>query len=106
MILSLEWPIKINILKLDRKIVFPERCSIRKKGRDCLLPPEFAISVVSQDGEYMVGVTCDIHKNTFTEKLELLQKEGKVPAGKINFTGLKPVGTSCIKIDPNDLIEL
>ena len=86
--------------------MFPERCSIRKKGRDCLLPPEFVISILSNDGEYMVGVTCDVHKNAFTEKLELLQKEGKVPTGKINFTGLKPVGTNCIRIDPNDLIEL
>ena len=86
--------------------MFPERCSIRKKGRDCLMPPEFAISVKSDDGEYMVGVKCDIHKTTFTEKLELLQKEGKVPQGTISFTGLKPVGTSCIKVNPDDLIKL
>ncbi|WP_157928287.1 hypothetical protein [Candidatus Nitrosotalea okcheonensis] len=70
------------------------------------MPPEFVISVKSGDGEYMVGVTCDIHKNTFTEKLELLQREGKVPQGTISFTGLKPVGTSCIKVNPDDLIEL
>ena len=86
--------------------MFPERCSIRKKGRDCPMPPEFAISVKSNDAEYMVGVTCDIHKTAFTEKLEILQKEGKVPQGTISFTGLNPVGTSCIKVDPNDLIEL
>ncbi len=70
------------------------------------MPPEFVISVKSHDGEYMVGVTCDIHKTTFTEKLESLQKEGKVPQGTISFTGLKPVGTSCIKVNPDDLIKL
>jgi hypothetical protein len=70
------------------------------------MPPEFIISVKSKDGEYMIGVTCDVHKNTFMEKLESLQKEGKVPQGKMNFTGLKPVGTNCIRIDPNDLIEI
>ena len=86
--------------------MFPERCSIRKAGRDCIMPPEFVISVKSDDGEYMVGVTCDIHKTAFIGKLESLQKEGKVPQGTINFTGLKPVGTSCIKSDPNDLIQL
>lgn len=86
--------------------MFPEHCSVRKKGRDCPMPPEFVISVKSDDGEYMVGVTCDIHKITFTEKLESLQREGKVPQGTINFTGLKPVGTSCIKVNPDDLIEL
>jgi hypothetical protein len=86
--------------------MFPERCSIREKGQDCQMPPEFIISVKSNDDEYMVGVTCDGHKVAFTEKLGMLQKEGKVPQGKINFTGLKPVGTSCIKVDPNELIEL
>lgn len=86
--------------------MFPERCSVRKKGQDCPMLPEFVISVKSNDDEYMVGVTCDIHKTAFTEKLELLQKEGKIPKGTINFTGLKPVGTSCIKVNPNDLIEL
>ena len=86
--------------------MFPERCSVRKKGRDCSMPPEFVISVKSDGDEYMVGVTCDIHKTAFTEKLELLQKEGKIPQGTISFTGLKPVGTSCIKVNPNDLIEL
>lgn len=70
------------------------------------MPPEFVISIQSEDGEYMVGVACGGHKNAFSEKLESLQKEGKVPQGTINFAGLKPVGTSCIKIDPNDLIEL
>ncbi len=86
--------------------MFPERCSIREKGQDCQMPPEFVISVKSNDGEYMVGVTCDGHKVAFTEKLGMLQKQGKVPQGTINFTGLKPIGTSCIKVDPNELIEL
>ncbi|MDE1726279.1 MAG: hypothetical protein KGH89_03335 [Thaumarchaeota archaeon] len=86
--------------------MFPERCSVRADGRDCPMPPEFVISVKSKDGEYMVGVTCDNHKKMFSDKLESLQKEGKVPQGSIHFAELKPVGTSCIKIDPNDLIQL
>jgi hypothetical protein len=86
--------------------VLPEHCSIRKKGHDCPMPPEFVISIESKDGEYMVGVACEGHKKTFAEKLESLQKEGKIQQGIINFTGLKPVGTNCIRIDPNDLIEL
>lgn len=70
------------------------------------MPPEFVISIKAEDGEYMVGVTCDGHKKTFVEKLEALQKEGKVPKGTIGFDMLKPVGTNCVRIDPNDLIEL
>ncbi len=70
------------------------------------MPPEFVISIKAKDSEYMVGVACDKHKTTFVEKLETLQKEGKVPQGIIGFDMLKPVGTNCIRIDPNDLIEL
>ncbi len=84
----------------------PERCSIRQKGKDCTLPPEFVISIKAKDGEYMVGVACDNHKKTFADKIESLQKQGKVPQGAIIFDNLKPVGTNCIRIDPNDLIEL
>ena len=86
--------------------MFPERCSIRQKGQDCPMPPEFVISIKSSNDEYMVGVTCDSHKKIFGEKLESLQKEGKIPQGSIHFAELKPVGTNCIKIDPNDLIQL
>ncbi|HMK33168.1 MAG TPA: hypothetical protein VK431_06040 [Nitrosopumilaceae archaeon] len=86
--------------------MLPEHCSIRDKGIDCLMPPEFIISIKIQDDEYMVGVTCDGHKKSFIEKLEILQKDGKVPNGTIHFTGLKAVGTNCIRMDPNDLIQL
>ncbi|TLX93369.1 MAG: hypothetical protein E6K93_02315 [Thaumarchaeota archaeon] len=86
--------------------MLPERCSIREKGRDCQMPPEFVMSVKAKDGEYMVGVTCERHKKAFADKLEILQKDGKVPQGTISFSGLRPVGTNCIRIDPNDLIEL
>lgn len=86
--------------------MLPEQCSIREGGRDCNMPPQFVISVKSEDGEYMVGVTCKNHKKIFVEKLESLQVEGKVRSGSIHFTELSPVGTSCIKMDPNDLIQL
>ena len=86
--------------------MLPEHCSVRQNAKDCAMPPEFVISVRSKDGEYMVGVTCDGHKNMFGERLADLQKEGKVPQGAIHFEELKPVGTSCIKADPDDLIQL
>lgn len=70
------------------------------------MPPEFVISIKSKDAEYMVGVTCDRHKNTFLERLELLQKEEKIPQGTVSFTELKPVGTNCVRINPDDLIDL
>ena len=54
----------------------------------------------------MVGVTCNKHKEAVAGKLGLLQTEGKIPKGKINFSGLKPVGTDCVKGSADDLIQL
>lgn len=86
--------------------MLPDRCSIKEKGRPCVNPPEFIISIVSDKDEYMVGVTCDRHKTIFSAKLELLQNEGKMPKGAINFSALKPVGTDCIKAHADDLISI
>ena len=54
----------------------------------------------------MVGLTCDKHKQPFYNKLQNLQKEGKVPNGIIEFSGLKAVGTNCVRMDPDEFIEL
>lgn len=86
--------------------MFPDRCSIKEKGRDCVNPPEFVISVIEKNDEYMVGVTCENHKGRISEKLVILQKTGKIPQGKIKFSQLKPVGTDCIRADKDDLIQL
>lgn len=85
--------------------MLPDRCSIKEKGRNCVNPPEFIISIIDKD-EYMVGVTCEKHKKIFSLKLESLQKENKMPKGVINFSALKPVGTDCIKAHPDDLISI
>ncbi len=70
------------------------------------MPPEFVISIKTREEEYMVGVTCGEHKKPFFEKLQRLQKEGKIPSGAIQFSGLKAIGTDCIRMDPDDLIQL
>jgi hypothetical protein len=86
--------------------MFPDRCSVKEKGKNCVNPPEFVISVVETSDEYMVGVTCKNHKDRISEKLVILQKDDKIPQGKIKFTQLKAVGTDCIRSDPDDLIQL
>lgn len=87
-------------------MMLPDRCSVKEKGRDCVNPPEFVISVTEKDDEYMVGVTCQKHKDRVSEKLIILQNEGKIPKGKIKFSELKSVGTDCVRSDPDDLIQL
>ncbi len=86
--------------------MLPIRCSVREKGKDCLNPPEFVISVLEEKQEYMVGVTCQKHREKVSAKLKNLQAGGKIPNGKIKFTELKSVGTDCIRSDPDDLIQL
>ena len=70
------------------------------------MPPEFVISIKVKNDEYMVGITCSGHKKPFSEKLQKLQIEGKIPKGVIHFTGLKAVGTDCIRMDPDNLLQL
>lgn len=86
--------------------MFPDRCSVRERGKQCVSPPEFVISVLANDGEYMVGVTCQKHKEAVSDKLKILQSNSKIPKGKINFSGLKAVGTDCIRADPDELIQI
>ena len=54
----------------------------------------------------MVGVTCTKHKDAVLEKLSILQNDEKIPKGKIQFSGLKSVGTDCVRADPDELIQL
>ncbi len=86
--------------------MLPIRCSVREKGKDCFNSPEFVISVLEEKQEYMVGVTCQKHREKVSEKLKNLQTAGKIPNGKIKFSPLKSVGTDCIRSDPDDLIQL
>ncbi|MCH7968473.1 MAG: hypothetical protein IH841_04425 [Thaumarchaeota archaeon] len=86
--------------------MLPDRCSVKKEGKQCVNPPEFVISVVVENEEYMIGVTCQKHKQAVSEKVKILQNEGKIPKGKVNFSGLKAVGTDCIRADPEDIIQI
>ena len=86
--------------------MFPDRCSVRESGKPCVNPPEFVISVSVEKEQYMVGVTCQKHKNVVSGKLAILQNDGKIPKGTINFEQLKAVGTDCIKGNPDDFIQI
>ena len=87
-------------------MLFPNHCSVKEKGFDCLNPPEFVISVSVKESEYMVGVTCNKHKNSVSQKIQNLQEENKIPKGQVKFSSLKSVGTDCVKGNPDDLIQL
>ena len=86
--------------------MLPDRCSVKQSGRDCVNRPEFVVEIVHNSESYMVGITCEKHKNVVSVKIAELQKIGKIPKGKLEFQQLKSVGTDCVKGDPDALIQL
>ena len=98
---------RTNLIHLDkRKIVLPERCSVKQNKKDCVNPPEYVIEIIHDEETYMVGITCHAHKNIVSTKILELQTTGKIPTGKLQFEKLKSVGTDYVRIDPDDLIQL
>jgi hypothetical protein len=86
--------------------MLPDRCSVLEKGKQCVNPPEFIVSIIADKDEYMVGVTCEKHKQIVSGKIGILQNEGKAHDGKINFSPLKTVGTDCIHADTDDFVQI
>ncbi len=86
--------------------MLPDKCSIREGSKDCVNPPKYVITVISNDDEFMLGITCEKHKTSVFSKIGSLQNHGKIPKGKIKFENLKSVQTDCVRGDPDDLIQL
>ena len=84
--------------------MFPDRCSVKQNGHDCVNPPEYVVEIVHNDDSYMVGITCEKHKGVVTVKIVELQKIGKIPDGTLEFQKLKAVGTDCVKGNPDDIL--
>ena len=86
--------------------MLPDKCSIREGNKDCVDQPVNVITVVSNNDEFMLGITCEKHKTSVFSKIKSLQSDGKIPKGTIKFESLKSVQTDCIRGDPDDLIQL
>lgn len=86
--------------------MLPDKCSVTEEGKQCVNPPEFIVSVISGCDEYMVGLTCQKHKQIVSGKIGILQNEGKLYDGKISFSPVKPVGTDCIHGDADDFVQI
>ena len=86
--------------------MFPDRCDILYNNVQCPNPPTYVVSVIHGDDEYMVGVACMEHKHVVSGKVARLQRFGAIPSGTVRFTELKPVGTDCIRGDPDDIVRI
>ena len=54
----------------------------------------------------MLAVVCEGHKSGLEARLIAMQKEGKVPDGRIQFQSVKAVVTDCITGMTEDYVEL
>ena len=86
--------------------MLPDQCSVLEKGKQCVNPPEFVVSIIADKDEYMVSVTCEKHKQIVSGKIGILQNEGKIRDGKISFSPLKAVRTDCIHGDADDFVQI
>jgi hypothetical protein len=87
-------------------VLLPEHCSAKVDGQECELPPSYVVSVKSHEGEYMLAVVCDDHKSGIQYRLVALQKENKIPQGKIHFQPVKAVVTDCVMGINDDYVDL
>lgn len=76
--------------------MLPEKCSIKMNGKPCTFPPSSIVSILSESGEYMIGLVCNDHIMSMKTKTLSMQKLGKISKGKIKFQRLKPVMTDCV----------
>lgn len=79
-------------------LLLPKQCSFRAENKPCNYPPSEIISVITEGGEYMVGVICSQHKSLIRERIEQHQAKGQIPDGKIRFQDIKMVTTNCMKV--------
>jgi hypothetical protein len=56
------------------------------------------ISVVTESGEYMVGVACSEHRNDIKRSIAQHQEMGEIPKGVIRLQDIKIVTTDCVKV--------
>ena len=60
----------------------------------------------SKEGEYMLAVVCDDHKEILEGKLAMMPKVGQIPQGKIGFQPVKAVVTDCVMGMNDDYIDI
>ncbi len=95
------------MLHLEYKaVLLPESCSVKVDSVGCELPPTFVVSIQSKDGEYMVAVVCDDHRDGLEKRLDDMQKAGSVPAGRVHFQPVKMVTTDCVAGIEEDYVDI
>jgi hypothetical protein len=64
------------------------------------------VSIASEQGEYMLAVVCDEHREVLAGKLASMQNQEKIPAGKVRFESVKTVTTDCVVGMNDDYVDI
>src|SRR5574338_1359211 len=87
-------------------MLLPESCSVRVDGDPCRLAPSFVVSVMADQGEYMVAVVCGDHQSALRRRIEMMQADGSLPAGRLKFDPIKTVTTDCVVGSEQDYVDV
>lgn len=87
-------------------MLLPEHCSARVDGVECMLAPSYVVSVQSSEGEYMLAVVCGDHRGGIEARLISMQKEKKIPQGRIQFQPVRAVVTDCVMGINDDYVDI
>lgn len=89
----------------NEDVLLPEHCSAKVEGEECQLAPSYVVSVKSHEGEYMLAVVCNDHKDALEARLVTMQEAKKIPQGGIHFQPVKAVITDCVTGIDEDYVE-
>ena len=86
-------------------MALPNKCSYSSERIQCNLPPSYLISI-HNNGEFLVGMSCEEHQLLIGKKIRMLQEKNLLPKGKIKIQNIKIVTTNCIKGTKDDYEEI
>ena len=69
--------------------MLPDKCSVTEEGKQCVNPPEFVVSIISGEDEYMVGVPVKNTNKLYLAKLGFFKMKEKSMMEKLVFHLLK-----------------
>jgi len=78
--------------------LLPSKCCIRVRGKECVNTPEWIVSILDHENEYMIAFVCNEHRGVIARIIE-----GRIDQLYSNnndrcilrFTKIKRVATAC-----------
>ncbi len=77
--------------------MLPSKCCIRIRGKECVNTPEWIVSILDHENEYMIALVCNEHRGVIAKIIE-----GRIDLHNNNndrcilrFTKIKSVATAC-----------